>query len=531
MRIRECSVLACWLLAGWILPAAVLDAAQAEEIRDLAAGAEALMRIGGAEKGASRAFDEASAMLIQAEELLAGADLSPASQKTLNLEIEAVRDDLEDLMDFYEERFYGVFPLARLTLPTLLAEEGLVVSEQLINSPDVAAAMMATRKVAELLDEYHHPYVLFRSSPANRRLENIAAEELLRDGRSTPYTRRTLVTALSRDELAAFDRGELGPEIIGRLASSIDAVNLLVLTIGQSVDLEDAQVRKIHGQYFQPGVVIQGSPVDAPPFVRVETFDFFGSARDRRDQYRPIAMTTLILFVVALVWAALVKWSRGQPFRVYSRLVVGAILFLFGRFYSVVVIVVMRRFIPEASALARAAWWWPALLGALVLLGGGLIAWIGQARLTDIMPGSRGARAVGTIFALVALGASSHFVAPLFILDPGRGLANFLPFLLAALSLAMLFAFAARTGPPVPHYFSIGPVLVAPLVGIALMKASPGLLWITVVLSAVLCGVAGIRHRVAVVRGTEETEPDPEAAAAADREKLMKLDSQISKKI
>ena len=119
MRIRECSVLACWLLAGWILPAAVLDAAQAEEIRDLAAGAEALMRIGGAEKGASRAFDEASAMLIQAEELLAGADLSPASQKTLNLEIEAVRDDLEDLMDFYEERFYGVFPLARLTLPTL----------------------------------------------------------------------------------------------------------------------------------------------------------------------------------------------------------------------------------------------------------------------------------------------------------------------------------------------------------------------------------------------------------------------------
>ena len=110
-------------------------------------------------------------------------------------------------------------------------------------------------------------------------------------------------------------------------------------------------------------------------------------------------------------------------------------------------------------------------------------------------------------------------------------MANFLPFLLAALSLAMLFAFAARTGPPVPHYFSIGPVLVAPLVGIALMKASPGLLWITVVLSAVLCGVARIRHRVAVVRGTEEPEPDPEAAAKADRDRLMKIDSQISNKI
>jgi hypothetical protein len=122
-------------------------------------------------------------------------------------------------------------------------------------------------------------------------------------------------------------------------------------------------------------------------------------------------------------------------------------------------------------------------------------------------------------------------VVPLFILDPGRGSANFLLFLLAALCLAVLFAFAARTGPPVPHFFTIGPVLVAPLVGIALMKASPGLLWITVVLSAVLCGVAWIRHRVAVARGTEEPEPDPEAAAEADTEKLMKLESKISGKL
>ena len=113
MRIRECFALTCWLLAGWILPAAVLDAAQAGEIRDLAARADALMRLGVAEKGASRAFDEASAMLMQAEELLAGAELSPASQDAPNLEIEAVGDDLADLVDVYEERFYGVFPLAR----------------------------------------------------------------------------------------------------------------------------------------------------------------------------------------------------------------------------------------------------------------------------------------------------------------------------------------------------------------------------------------------------------------------------------
>lgn len=104
-------------------------------------------------------------------------------------------------------------------------------------------------------------------------------------------------------------------------------------------------------------------------------------------------------------------------------------------------------------------------------------------------------------------------------------------FLLATLSLALLFAFAARTGPPVPHYFTLGPLLVAPLVGMSLLKASPGRLWLTVALSAVLCLAAWIRHRVAVARGTEEPEPDPDKAAEEDKEKLMKLDSEIPKKL
>jgi hypothetical protein len=238
-----------------------------------------------------------------------------------------------------------------------------------------------------------------------------------------------------------------------------------------------------------------------------------------------------VLFVLALVWAVQVKWRRGQPFKIFFRLVIGAALFLFGRIFAIAVIVILRRFIPEASALAAAGWWWPASLGLLIILGGGSMAWIGQARMTDIVPGSRGARAVGTIFTLVALGACSHFVAPLLILDRGAGWLNFVPFLLAALGLALLFAFAARTGPPVPHYFTIGPVLLAPLVGLALMMASPSQLWLTVGAGAVLCLAAWIRHRVAVSRGTEEPEPDPDQAAEIDKEKLMKVEKKLKSKL
>jgi len=531
MKLDKLRRIVCILLCSCPLFAAAVLASEASEVRYLAARADALMRLGVAEKGASRSFEEAETVLGEAERRLAEADLSSSDEAELALEIAAVREDLEDLVELFEDRFFGVFPLARLSVPSLLADEGLVITEQVFHAPDEAAVMAATRKVADLLDEYHHPYVIFRSSPPNRHLENIASEELLRDGRSTPYTRKTLVTALGPEDLAAFDRGDLEPQLIDRLATALDAVSPLVLTIGQSVENEDVHVRTIHGEYFQPGEVIQGNPIDAALMVRVQTFDVVGSARDRRDQYRPILLAQLALFVSALFWAAQVKWRPGQPFKMFFRLVIGATLFLFGRIFAIAVIYLLRRFIPDASALAVAGWWWPAALGLLVILGGGMVAWIGQARMTDIVPGTRGARAVGTIFALVSIGACSHFVPPLLILDRGAGWLNFIPFLLAALSLALLFAFAARSGPPVPHYFTIGPVLVAPLVGMALMMASPSRLWLTVGASAVLCLAAWIRHRVAVARGTEEPEPDPDKAAEIDREKLMKVDKKVKNKL
>ena len=94
----------------------------------------------------------------------------------------------------------------------------------------------------------------------------------------------------------------------------------------------------------------------------------------------------------------------------------------------VLIVFFARKVLPDSNAMVAAAWWWPALLGLLAVLGGGLVAWVGQARLTDIVPGARGARAVGSIFALVAMGASSYFVTPLLLLDGSRGFASFVPF-------------------------------------------------------------------------------------------------------
>ena len=97
--------------------------------------------------------------------------------------------------------------------------------------------------------------------------------------------------------------------------------------------------------------------------------------------------------------------------------------------------------------------------------------------------------------------------------------------------LAILFGFAMRTSPPVPHYFAVGPFLLAPLVGIALLKVAPADLWIVTLATGALCLAAATRHAYAVTKGFEEQEPDPEAAAAADATKLQKLGKKLARKI
>ena len=159
------------------------------------------------------------------------------------------------------------------------------------------------------------------------------------------------------------------------------------------------------------------------------------------------------------------------------------------------------------------------------------MAWLAQARTSRIVPGSRTSRAVGMVFVLAALGACAYFIEPLLLLEPDRGLIVLVPFVMASVALAGLTGYAIRTGPPVPPYFVLGSVVVAPLVGMALLAMRPGLLWWTVVASGVLCALAAVRHKYAVAHGLEETEPDEDEAERRDLERLEKFGKDFEKKL
>lgn len=185
-----------------------------------------------------------------ATERLDDVDLPPAEIRSLLLEIKAVQKDIGILTELYEERFYGVFPLVRLISSTRLEDEGYAFTEQLDHPPDVASVELATRKFLNQIDKYRHPHIAITSLPADRRLENVVSEVLLRDGRSTPLSRRTLVTALSEEDLNAFDRGEIDSQLVDRINTALDTVNLIVLTIGQPAVIDTADIRTVQGDYY-----------------------------------------------------------------------------------------------------------------------------------------------------------------------------------------------------------------------------------------------------------------------------------------
>ncbi len=503
-----------------LFAASLASADDESDIRLLVDQAEGMLRFGLVEKGGSPELAHALDLLDEADGLTASADLTPVARASLSEQIEATRKDVNHLLTRARGRFYGEFPLARLTNPTVFAGKDLSATEELFWRPAEAAVEIAAKKVIDEIIRFQYPHVVFRSEPADRELELFALNMFVQAPRPIAHTRTELMEALSAGQLAAFDRGEISPQIIEALSDAFHAVNVLVVTVRRGVELPDGEIILLEGDFYSPG---KASPTD--------NFLHRGFARDRRDQFLPLILSQLFLFAVAVVYAGSMRWSRVAPWTPVRKILTGAILFGFGFVCMILAVHFLTKIVPNPAATVAGSWWWPALFGPATIIGPGLVAWMLEARLSASMPGPGGDRAVASIFALAAMGACAWFLGPLLLLERSHGFASFVPFVLASTSLAMLFGFAMRTGPPVPSGFIIGPLLLSPLVGIGVFMVSPRLLWILVGVSAALHATATLRHRYAVAHGTEELEPGEEEAARADAEKLKKISDKLKGKL
>jgi len=495
-------------------------ASDAGEARRLTDQAEGMLWFGLAGDGSVREFAEALELLDRADELLVAAETLDADRARLTQRIEALRRDLNLNLERSRRRFSGTFPLARLILPLPMMAQQDDVTETVHAESANEAVRGAAERVVEHILRLQYPHVVFRSAPRNWAFENEAMRVFADADRPFAHSRAELVNVLTPEELASYDRGDFDSSAMGRLMDALGAAKLLVLTIREDVDLPDGTLVVLEGVFFETGL---GAPTDR--------FAHMGFSRGRQSQVQWIGLAHLILFAVALVLAAWTPWSLTAPWPMIQRIAMGAGLFVVGRIFAPLAILALRPLIPYPNAAAVSSWWWPALLGVVVIFGSGFVAWLAQAQVARIVPGSRTSRAVGMVFALAAIGASANFIEPLLLLDPAGGLFVVVPFVLASAVLAGLCGYAIRTGPPVPTYFVLCPAAVAPLVGMALLSMSPSLLWATVVASVVVCALAVARHRYAVAHGLEEAEPDEEAAKQADLDRLEKVGKDLGKKL
>jgi hypothetical protein len=490
------------------------------EVHRLTAQAEGMLWFGHAENGRVREFTEALQVLDRAEDVLDSTEMPDVDRTRLARRIEVLREDLALSIERSRERFFGAYPLARLILPFPMVVRQDDLTETLHYESANEAVRTAADRVVEDIVRFQYPHVVFRSEPRNRAFELEAMRAFFSANRPFAHSRAELVGALTADELAAYDRGDFDTRTMARLMEHIGASKLLVVTVREGADLPDGTLVMLDGVFFQSGS--DGA---------TDSFAHMGFSRARHPQLRWIAWVYLVLFGVALVLATRTSWSLTEPWPVLHRVAMGAALFAVGRVFAFVAVMLLWKIIPHSDASAVGASWWPGLLGLTMILGSGLVAWIAQARASRIVPGSRSSRAVGMIFVIATIGATAYFIEPLLLLEPDRGMAIFVPLLLASALLAGLTGNAVRTGPPVPQYFVVGPILVAPLVGLSLFAMSSARLWILVGVSGALCLAAWIRHRYAVAHGLEEAKPDEAEAERADAERLEELGKKIEKKL
>lgn len=507
-----------------------LCAQETLSVEDRLSQIDALIIMGIQLHGAGRAFNKAEIQIDELQEELDQATAPSAEQQRQRLRLASQRSDLEEMQEVFDQRFFGAFPLVRLMSVPLMGNDGFALTEQLFYENDEAATISAGRSVAQLIEGFDHPHVVINSQPQSRLRENLVTEALIWGKSTSFHTRQQLLAALDDDQLQSFDAGIITTEIVETLSQELGAVTLVVLTITEMARLDDGLVIGISGRVYMPGIAIQGSPADASPAVLISTFSFRGQALDRRDQLFNFRLLSLGILILVLVWATRVKWSVGDPLTMTRRLLIGLALFVAGRLIMVLVLYFLRQVLPEQTALVTAALWWPGVIGFMCIVGAGFMVWLLQAKLTNIIPGSRNARAIGSVFALTSLGATSSLILPVLLLDEGHGLAYLFPFTIAATTSALLFGVAVRSGPPVPRYFMWLPLLLSPLIGMALFSTSV-MANLAVAGGALLaCLAAWLRNRLADRFGWKTDNLSDEEAAQIDQERMLKIQEKLSHK-
>lgn len=453
------------------------------------------------ENGDMPAFRRALTALADARDHLATAPDSPARARLQN-ELSTLATDLEMQMDMAHDTFQGVFPLARFLGRTLFLDAGAAGAYEFVDEPDVVAVSRAAEEmVDDILLQYRnlpqYPAV-FTSRPPSDALENEVRYIFRRQTRVTVRPQAEVAAALSAEQWARFQAGEVDSAAVATLMDAFGVVRLLVITIHQLGPFGDDHFIRLDADLHVAG--------QARPEL---TLARRAVSHDRREAFPAIVLVNVALLLLAIGLFAVLVRLRTFRWPAWSLLLTAPIVgFVIGRVAPWFVFSATSTLRPEPETLAKLSFWWPVLAGMAVVCGPTLLYRIVSHRLAAVAPSLAMRQRGAAMSVAIGMGACAYLAAPL-IIYPEHQIAWLLVATVVTAGLLNVLLGRALDAEDSSDTRLIGvPLVLSALLGPALMTARLDLMVACVGVTVIPLAVLWQREkRGRETDGTERVDP------------------------
>lgn len=323
--------------------------------------------LGIGDNGDMDAFAKAFAFLDKAEQEIKQRSLSESESKKAQLKIKSLRNDLKYQQDMAHDTLFGVFPLNRLLSSSIFTDAEAFGTFEFIDDPDVIAVCNGAEKVVETLNrtlKYSPQYgVLINSIPPNKALENEVRYIFNLDSRFFVHTFQEIASALSVDEIKAFENNEIDSDLITHLSTEMNNQYLAMITINQIDIIDDIYFFIVEADTYWDN---EGTPT----FTMAE----MSFSRDRREAFIPSWIVNFATFFLTLLAFALYTMHNSGPRKKIAYIIMPVFAFFWGRFMPWILNPLLVSFRPEPETLVKLSFWWLVAYG-LILICGSMLSW------------------------------------------------------------------------------------------------------------------------------------------------------------
>ena len=449
-------------------------------------------RLGMVEMGNLDAFSAGLSHLDEAEALLpttGGAEVDSAGRYSAR--IRALRTDILEQYDVSHDTFYGIFPLARLLHTTVLADAAAAGTFEFVDDPRSVAASLGARRLADQLVTYlptdSQFDVFFTSVPENHAVENEAVFVFRTYDRFHIRSFHDLVGMLPESQESEVRAGVPTAATIDTVCRRIGSRRFLLVTVREEDVLDSVYFYRLEARVFRQGAAGAGAVLPD------ETFRVLSFCRDRRSRSDAIALTNVLLLLLAVGAVLADTRFRGGASRPRSLLVAALALTAFGvgRLLPWALFYALSPLVPAPDTLAVLSFWWMCLAGVALVIVPPVVFAILAARLEAAVPFMRLAPGRGGAVGIaLGLGASAYLAGPVLLYVESGAVSVLIPIVAAIAMTAFLLGSGMDREDDVSHWAAAPALVLSLAMGCAIGHLNATWLWAVLALAAVAVAVA-----------------------------------------